>query len=268
MSYIISNDKIIPLEDFKIDIAEGLLYGYGIFETILIRDKKGMFLSEHYKRLMKGVEQLRINFDMPFEKLDMFINLYIKKNSLINSVLRITVLKNKESFDILITHRENPYKPSKYREGFKVEISEFKRNPHSLTSNIKTTNYLENIYSLREAKDVGSDEALFLDVQNHISEGATSNIFFIKDGTIFTPTKECGILEGIIREKLIEIIEENKHLNIKKGFYSLKDLFEADEVFLTNSIMGIMPVSKINHTTYNLKKFYITDLLIEELSKL
>jgi branched-subunit amino acid aminotransferase/4-amino-4-deoxychorismate lyase len=115
---------------------------------------------------------------------------------------------------------------------------------------------------------IGSDEVLFLDTQNHLSEGATSNIFFIKDGIIYTPTKECGILEGIIRNKLIELIEKNKHLVIKKGFYSLKELLSADEVFLTNSIMGIMPVSKINHTTYNMKKFYITDLLIDEFNRL
>ena len=64
------------------------------------------------------------------------------------------------------------------------------------------------------------------------------------------------------------MVEQNKHLVIKKGFYSLKSLLDADEVFLTNSIMGIMPVSKINHTTYNMKKFYITDLLIDEFSRM
>ena len=267
MSYVISNNEFLSSDEFKLDIEDGLLYGYGIFETILIKNKKPIYLKEHYKRLIRGVERLKIDMDMSFEKLSLYIKLYIQKNSLEDSVLRITILKNKSSFDMLITHRENSYKDSKYREGFKVEISEFKRNPHSIITGIKSVNYLENIYALREAKEIGSDEVLFLDCKNYVSEGATSNIFFIKDGAIYTPTKECGLLEGIIRDKIIEIIEESKYLKLKKGFFTLKKLLEADEVFLTNSIMGIMPVSKIDHTTYDLKKYHITDLLMEELKK-
>ena len=265
MSYMVSNNEFLSSDEFKLDIEDGLLYGYGIFETILVSNRKPIYLKEHYNRLIKGVERLKIDMDMDFEKLNLYIKLYIQKNSLEDSVLRITILKNKDSFDMLITHRKNNYKGSKYREGFKVEISEFKRNPHSIISGIKSVNYLENIYALREAKEIGSDEVLFLDCKNYVSEGATSNIFFIKDGTLYTPTKECGLLEGIIRGKIIEIIEESKYLKIKKGFFTLRKLLEADEVFLTNSIMGIMPVSKIDHTTYDLKEYHITDLLMEEL---
>jgi len=267
MEYIISNNKFISSDEFKLDIADGLLYGYGVFETILLKDKKIIYLEEHYDRLIEAIERLKINVDLSFSKLNLYLDLYIKKNSLENSVLRVTILKNADSFDMFVTHRENKYKSSHYRDGFKMEISEFKRNPHSITSGIKSVNYLENIYALREAKEVGGDEVLFLDCKNYISEGATSNIFFIKDGVIHTPTKECGLLKGIIRGKLINIIEQNKHLILKKGFFTLKDLLGADEVFLTNSVMGIMPVSKIHHTTYNLKKYHITDLLVEELSK-
>ena len=205
--------------------------------------------------------------ELSFDKLNLYLNLYIQKNSLENSILRITVLKNRDSFDMLITHRENKYTNIQYIEGFKVEISEFKRNPHSILSGIKSVNYLENIYALRAAKEAGSDEVLFLDCKNYISEGATSNIFFIKDGVIYTPTKECGLLKGIIREKVIDIIEKNKHLELKQGFFTLKNLLDADEVFLTNSIIGIMPILRIHHTTYDLKKYNITNLLIEELSK-
>lgn len=267
MDYIISNNKFISSDEFKLDIEDGLLYGYGVFETILLKEKKLIYLEEHYNRLIKAVERLKINMDLSFEKLSLYFNLYTEKNSLENSILRVTILKNRDSFDILITHRENKYKSSKYREGFKIEISEFKRNPHSIISGIKSVNYLENIYALRAAKEVGSDEVLFLDCKNHISEGATSNIFFIKDGIIYTPTKECGLLKGIIRGKIIEIIDKNKHLKLKQGFFPLKKLLEADEVFLTNSIMGIMPVSKIHHTSYDLKKYYITDILAEKFSK-
>lgn len=267
MNYIISNDKFISSDEFKLDIEDGLLYGYGVFETILLKNKELIYLEKHYKRLIKAVKRLQINMDLSFEKLSFYLYLYIKKNSLENSILRVTVLKNSDSFDILITHRENKYEASKYREGFKMEISEFKRNPNSIISGIKSVNYLENIYALREAKSIGSDEVLFLDCKNYISEGATSNIFFIKDGVIHTPTKECGLLKGIIRGEIIEIIEKNKHLELKQGFFSLKKLLDADEVFLTNSIMGIMPVSKIDHTNYDLKKYHITDLLIQELNR-
>ncbi|MCK5779981.1 MAG: aminotransferase class IV [Psychrilyobacter sp.] len=267
MNYIISNDKFILAEDYHIDLEDGLLYGYGVFETILVENKKAIYLEGHYNRMISSLARLDIEFEMSLTKLEMFLDMYIKKNELDKTIIRITVFKNKNSSDILITNREFSYKKSKYRDGFKMEISEFKRNTHSLLANVKSVNYLENIYALRAAKAIGSDEVVFLDTQNHISEGATSNLFFIKDGIIHTPSKECGILEGIIRSKIIDLVMTNKHLTIKQGFFSLRDLLNADEVFLTNSIMGIMPVSKIAHTTYNLSKYYITDLLIEEFNK-
>jgi len=267
MNYIISNDKFILSKDYQIDIEDGLLYGYGVFETILINNKKAIYLEEHYNRLVSSLARLDISFDMSLAKFSMFIDMYIKKNEIKKTIMRVTVFKNKGSYDILLTDREVPYKNSDYREGFKIEISEFKRNTHSLLTNVKSVNYLENIYALRAAKSIGSNEVLFLDTQNHISECATSNIFFIKDGIIHTPVKECGLLEGIIRSKIIDIASENKHLTIKMGFFSLRDLFNADEVFVTNSILGIMPVSKVGHTTYNLSKYYITDILIDEFSR-
>lgn len=267
MNHIILNNKFMFSNEFKWDISDGLLYGYGVFETILLKDNKLIYLREHYDRLIKSVEKLKINMDLNFEQLNSSLNFYIQKNSLENSILRVTIFKNSDSFDILITHRENKYNSSHYKLGFKMEISEFKRNPSSILSGIKSVNYLENIYALREAKKLGSHEVLFLDYKNYVSEGATSNIFFIKDKIIYTPTKECGLLQGIIRRKVIDIIEINKNLQLKQGFFSLKKLLEADEVFLTNSIMGIMPVSKIKHTTYDLKKNHITNLLIEKLNK-
>ncbi len=202
MSYIISNDKFIPIKEFKLDIDDGLLYGYGVFETVLIKDKKPVYLKEHYDRLIKGLNRLKIEFDITYEKLKLCVELYIQKNTLETSVLRINIFKNRNKFDILINHRENSYKDEKYRSGFKMEISEFKKSSNSLLANIKSINFLENIYALREAKLEGYDEVLFLNTSNYISEGAISNLFFIKDGIIYTPTKECGLLEGIIRGKI------------------------------------------------------------------
>ena len=90
---------------------------------------------------------------------------------------------------------------------------------------------------------------IFLNSKGQLAEGSLSNLFFIKDNVIYTPADDCGLLPGIMRHKVVELLEENT-ISCQKGHYSLEELLAADEVFVTNSLMEIMPVNRIDDQVF------------------
>ena len=150
----------------------------------------------------------------------------------------------------IITKREIPYKYSDYDEGFSLGLSEVRRNAHSNLTYVKSFNYVENIIERDKIIEKGYNEALFLNTEGFISEGAVSNIFFVKNGIIFTPKIKCGLLPGIIRDFIIQNSRAIGY-EIREGEFTYGDLMEAQGVFITNSIMGIMKIVKIEDKIVN-----------------
>ena len=135
--------------------------------------------------------------------------------------------------------RANHYTPEKYEKGFYMDISEVKRNETSPLVYHKTMNYGDCILEKRNAAAAGMDERLFLNTKEQISEGTVSNVFFVRKGVICTPEVSCGLLPGILREYLCESEE------VKETDIYVRDLKWYQECFVTNSLMGIMPVRQI-----------------------
>ena len=135
--------------------------------------------------------------------------------------------------------RTNHYTPEKYEKGFYMDISEVKRNETSPLVYHKTMNYGDCILEKRNAAAAGMDERLFLNTKEQISEGTVSNVFFVRKGVICTPEVSCGLLPGILREYLCESEE------VKETDIYVQDLKRYQECFVTNSLMGIMPVRQI-----------------------
>ncbi|MDK2918772.1 MAG: hypothetical protein PWQ37_1505 [Candidatus Petromonas sp.] len=266
--YIFFNNEIIKSDSICIlPISEGFMYGYGLFETIKVAGGKMYFFHEHVKRLLKGCQILDLNFNIDLVDLEKYCYDLIDKNKLFSGALRISYSKNKEDCNLLISTRNSIYHDEDYEKGFKLCFSDMKRNPYSPLVRVKSNNYMENLLARKKAKDSGYDEALFFNVHGEICEGTISNIFFVKNEGIFTPTIECGILSGILRSKVIEIINEN-NLKIDIGRYKKDFLYDCDEIFITNSLMDIMPVSLLQDKKMDLKSNKITRFLMEELKKL
>lgn len=226
--------KII-YEKNKIEVDSGYFFAKAIFETILITNKP-IFLERHIRRLNKSLEKFNIDIALNKEIIEEFI----KINSLKNCVLKIVVSEK----NIVATTREINYKREDYIKGFKLGISIVKRNTTSILPYIKSTSYVENLLEREKALISGKNEILFLNENNNIAECSTSNLFFVKDKKIFTPSVSCGLLNGIIRSWIIENYE------VIQGKFKLNDLFEADEVFITNSIIGIMKVIELDTKIY------------------
>ncbi|MFZ5942688.1 MAG: aminotransferase class IV [Bacillota bacterium] len=246
---------------------EGFLYGYGLFETIKLLKGRIYFFCEHFARMEKGCRQLGLELKYSPDQILNYCYQLSEANKLTNGGIRITVIKNKPENSLIITTRENIYGKEIYQRGFNICFASTKRNPESLLVGIKSNNFLENLLILNQAKQMGYDEAIFLNIYEKVSEGAISNIFFVKNNIIFTPSSDCGLLPGIIRDKVFEISSQ-LNLTLKTGYFTKEELLDADEIFLTNSLLDIMPVFRIETKDLDIKRNYVTQKLQMALHKL
>ena len=219
-----------------VKLDDGFYFAQGVFETILIK-KEAIFLEEHINRLNKSIDIMNLGEHINTK----FIKNFIKEEKLKNIVLKIVVTEK----NIVFSTREIKYSKEDYENGFKLKLSYVLRNPTSRMTYIKSLSYNENLYEYNKANKEGFNEVVFLNIYGNIAEGATSNIFIIKDKKIYTSKISDGILPGVVRNWVIENFKVcEKHLN-------KKDLYSADEVFITNSVLGIMKVVQFEEKKYN-----------------
>ena len=233
--------------------SEGELYGTGLFETIFVSAKKPEYLPDHYERLYKGCLSLDLSFKISYEEFKLIIEEYIERSKLNNFALRFTILKRGTAYDLLLSSRVISYTEEDYQKGFSMKTSDLRKNPTSPLTYTKSTCYTDNLISLKNARSSGFDEALHLNFSDEVCEGAISNIFFIKNGVVKTPAVKCGLLPGIMRGKVIEKLKQ-KNIPFQEGRYSFSEFIEADEVFITNSLMHVMWVNKIDSKIYSERK--------------
>jgi 4-amino-4-deoxychorismate lyase len=226
--------KIIYGED-KIFIDEGLFFGQGVFETILWKDRP-IFLSEHLERLKKSMDKIEL---LPLE--EKILKEYLYKLHIKNKGVKITVTP----LNIIITERKINYNEENYDRGMKLTTSKVRRNSTSNLCYIKSTCYIENLIEKENAKKMGYDDIIFLNENGYVTETGSANIFIVKNKEIFTPKIEDGLLGGIIRGKII------KNCNVKEESITLEELKEAEEVIITNSLMGAMSINEIDGIKYS-----------------
>jgi branched-chain amino acid aminotransferase len=144
---------------------------------------------------------------------------------------------------ILITAQNLvPLPADKYESGFKAALSSLRRNSQSPLSRSKSTCYMENILARMEARAAGCGEAILLNEQGYLTEGSTSNIFLVSKGELITPSLESGVLPGVTREAVLEIARASNIKTLERQV-ELKELVEAEEAFITNSILELMPLT-------------------------
>ena len=218
-------------------LDQGVNFGRGVFETIAVVGKCPVFLKKHCERMKKGLAALGIDNSVSEE----LISGYIHEFAIADCGMKVLVTPG----NIVVSTRENIYSTGQFEEGLTVGISTLKRNPHSHVVYHKTLNFTDNIIEKDMASKAGFDEVIFTNVYDYLAEGSVSNLFFVRENRIFTPAIGCGILNGIIRNWVVS------NFIAEEGEFTLKQLMNADKVFLTNSLMGIMPVRQIQDKVYN-----------------
>lgn len=214
--------------DTQILLDEGYQFGLGVFETIAVERGSPVFLSGHLERMNRSADALEIGGRVGEEE----VLTYLLKRQSVRGALKI-ILSGKNK---IFTMRENPYQPEHFQKGFRLGYSDVLRNETSPLIFHKTLNYGDNILEKRRAAKEGMDEMIFCNTRGEICEGTCTNIFFAKEDKIYTPKVSCGLLPGILRKFLME------RFPAEEAVLKAEDVEKMEECFVTNSLMGVMPV--------------------------
>lgn len=226
----------------------GLTVGLGCFETLCVERGCCHYFSHHYKRFRKSLKLLNIPL-MKVEELELAVNDLIERNELSDARARVRMTMYKRSShlaSLVITAVEAPEPSDK---PLRVALSNYTVNVKSPLAGIKSTSYAENILALEMANLQGADEALMLNSRSDLCEGATTNLFWISDGVLYTPSKKTGCLPGVTRKVVIQICEEFG-IPLEKVEHSIDSLIRADAAFLTNALHGIRPVKQLGEFSF------------------
>ena len=241
-------DNRIPVTD------RGLQYGDGLFETLAFRDGELEYLEPHLARLMLGCERLNMAFS-EIDKLKMELATLCAQTAQ-DSVIKIMLTRGSggrgykapseaEPVRIVSSH-PMPDHPQSCQSGISVRLCDHRLGINPALAGIKHLNRLEQVLARSEWEDDTVREGLMLDINNRLVEGTMSNVFLVHDGQLSTPMlDDCGIA-GIMRARIIDLAQQSG-IPVHETEMTLDDLNAADEVFLTNSIIQIWPVT--NNTT-------------------
>jgi len=216
---------------------DGYQFGLGAFETIPIYQSRPVWLEAHERRLRHTLEYLGIELSFDWE-----CRLWEYVYSMGNGDWVLKILTSDKNINF--TSRANPYASMTVRPGYVITLSSIRRNETSPLVRHKTFNYGDSMLAKRQARAEGIDEPIFCNMQGQLTEGAVSNLFFIKNGRLYTPPVKAGLLPGIIRSYLCQCYDV-----IEKPLYP-EDIETFDECFLTNSLMGIMPVRRFGTVAF------------------
>ncbi len=258
MTTIIYNDKTIPSSQACIKHNDrGFTLGHGLFETILVKKGTASAIDYHWHRLETSAPLIGIT--LPFSKQEFIkmLDALIDENNLQDKVAgaRLTITHGESARGILpvtppppnfiISVFEYTHMPN---TNFSALIAATRKNEHTVSARVKSISYLDNILAKQEAMSQGYNEAILLNTASNVADGAITNVFVVKNNKIYTPPIVDGALPGVIRTILLK--ELTAKFPIIETSISPNELLSADEVFLTNALMGIQPVTQINSTTY------------------
>lgn len=243
MTQIYANGKIVAEEAAHISVTDrSYLFGEGLFESFRSVEGKIPLLTEHIKRLTWSATFLNISFpdDVNFQKI---CDDLLTANQLKNARFRI-VLSQTESGAQNLTVFCRPLDGMKNTYKLKT-IKNFVSDPLPLVV-MKTTSYLTKILARAEAKEAGFDDGILANTRGHVTETTTGNIFWVDaNGSLKTAAESGGLLRGVTKQEILRLLQGHK-LNCHEASITPTELSNAREVFITNSVIGIQPVSVID----------------------
>lgn len=229
-------------------------YGDGIFETIIVNNRKIQHSEYHEHRVKLSTKVLKLNFTLSFDEVQERINFLLTKNKMENARAKLIIWRKAGGFYIPKENEAeylillNPLRKIS-REPQHLEVSNDVRIPRGLTKNCKTLNALPYILAGLELKERNdADDLILLDTDGKVSECISSNLFWYKDGTYFTPSLETNCVAGVKRNYLLDKFKE-ANFPVKQVLASIEELQTAQSVFKTN-VTGIYPVKSIGKATY------------------
>jgi len=252
------NGKFLPKEHAKISVFDhGFLYGDGVFEGIRAYNGKIFKLDEHIDRLLDSAKAIDLKIKHSHQELCDLCYESLKQNKLEDAYLRVILSRGEgdlslnpylceEAGVVIISGKIKLYPKELYDEGMAVITGATPRvSPEALNPKIKSLNYLNNIMAKMEGLQHNVQETLMLNSHGYLAEATGDNIFVVKNSMVITPPEEAGILLGITREVVMELVKESNYEMVEKNI-SRYDVYTADECFLTGTAAEIISVTKVD----------------------
>lgn len=249
------NGRWVPKPEAAVSVYDGgFLHGAGLFETMRAENGKIFRLEAHLARLMRSAGELLLPIERSGLPSAGDFETLLQRNNLKKARVRLTVTSgtvltageaDRPNLTVCVTTSgETGYSEELYATGVSVMISRFRQSPSDPVAGHKTTNYLPRLVALRAAQAQRCAEALWFTTENLLAEGSISNVFVVKDGLVATPRLETPVLPGITRAAILELCRAAS-IRAEERAIRINDVLDADEVFLTNSAMQVMPVCRV-----------------------
>ena len=252
------NGSFVPKEKALISAFDhGFLYGDGIYETMRAYNGTIFLLTRHLDRLKHSASAISLKLPLPIENIEEALNRSVHINKLQDAYIRLHVSRGPGEIGldpalcpvptmVIVAKPFHDYPAENYSHGVRVAFVKTRRNhPLAISPSIKSTNFLNNIQAKIEAIKAGAYEGIMLNWEGYVAEGTISNIAMVKKGVLYTPHVKTGILKGVTRDLVLSLAKK-KRILVKETLLKPQDFLAADECFITNTTMEIMPVTRIN----------------------
>lgn len=260
--WIYLNDRFVKEEEAVVSVFDhGFLYGDGVYETIRSYGSRIFMRDLHLARLRRSADAIGLTIPIPRHGWPALLHEAMTRNDVgherTDAYLRITISRGAGDIGldpalcpaptvVIMTKPLHPPPPEQYRTGVNLIVARTRRNlPSALSPQIKATNFLNNILAKREAIAAGAFDSILLNWESHLTECTVSNLFFVREGRLCTPALACGLLDGITRDIVLSLAHEAQ-IPVDEEHFGIQAIYEADECFLTNTSMELMPVTKVD----------------------
>jgi len=258
MSIVFLNHKYIPLEEATISpMDRGFLFGDGVYEVLPSYDGQIIGFDLHINRLNTNLSALDINLNWPYQTWLDLCKTLIKKNGFGSLGIYLHVSRGEEHNR---SHSyENGINPTVFAFSFKIspeqEVHKYKITPYKVNTSldlrwsrcqIKSTALLGNVMHFQQGYKKGFDETLLFNDSGELREGTTCNAYIVEDGAVITPPLDNHILPGVTRHILLDLLRKDGSIAIQERIITKKEVYSADEVWVTSSSKGVIPVVEVD----------------------
>lgn len=241
------NGEFLPAEKARLSVEDrGFLHGLGLFETILVHEGRPALLKPHLERLAASAREL--DLFLPAEgELAEAVEAVIRKGNIIHGGVRLTLTAGPEGGPpgvVVAPRPRHSCREEDYRRGWRAARIPWPRCANNPVYRHKIISYTENMLARRWARSSGYDEGLFVNTAGHLTEGTVTNLFVFVKEYLFTPPVKDGLLPGVVRRAVLDLSQRDG-IHTMENYLLPEDLLQSREAFLTNSLVGLMPLVEI-----------------------
>ena len=243
MQWLHVNGSLVQRDEATISALDpAVVHGRALIETFRSHEGRVFRLAQHYERLCAGAPALGLTIPITLPGLEAAVAGVLARNEAPDARLRLTV----SAGTIILTAAPlTDYPPELYGRGMRATVADVRRNETSPLSRVKcAAGLLDGVLARERARAAGFDEAIMLNTRDLVAEAAVSNVFVVRKGRLLTPPIESGALPGVTRAAILDLARESGIEAAEAGL-TLEDLQAAEEAFLTNSVMGVMPLTRL-----------------------